>query len=114
MTLAPASVARRLRKPAPVRAAAPPGEPRRVAYLYLLPALAFYALFVLAPLGHTIYLSFFAWDSLSPKVWVGIDNYKEIWQTPELRDAFKHSLILIVFYAVIPTCLALLIVGALS
>ena len=92
----------------------PPGEPRRIGYLYLLPALAFYALFVLAPLGHTIYLSFFAWDGLLPKTWVGIDNYKEIWQTPELRDSFEHSLILIGFYAVIPTCLALMLVAALS
>jgi raffinose/stachyose/melibiose transport system permease protein len=69
---------------------------------------------VLAPLGHTIYLSFFAWDGLTPKTWVGIDNYKEIWQTPELRNAFKHSFILIFFYAIIPTCLALLLVASLS
>ena len=29
----------------------PPGAPRRIAYLYLLPALAVYAAFVLAPLS---------------------------------------------------------------
>src|SRR5262249_61089637 len=40
--------------------------------------------------------------------------YKEIWHTPELRAAFKHSFILIFFYAVIPTCLALMLVAALS
>jgi raffinose/stachyose/melibiose transport system permease protein len=38
------------------RALAPPGEPRRVAYLYLLPALAVFALFVLAPLAHSMWL----------------------------------------------------------
>jgi raffinose/stachyose/melibiose transport system permease protein len=80
----------------------------------VLPAFAFYALFVLWPLGRTVYLSFYAWDGLLPKTWVGLDNYKEIWQTPELRDAFKHSFILIFFYAVIPTCLALMLVAALS
>ena len=31
-------------------ALAPPGEPRRVAYLYLLPGLVIFGLFVLAPL----------------------------------------------------------------
>jgi raffinose/stachyose/melibiose transport system permease protein len=96
------------------RAEPPPGEPRRVAYLYLLPAFAIYALMVLAPLGHTIWLSVFAWDGLTPKTWVGLDNYREIVETPELRDAFKHSFILIFFYAVIPTCLALLLVASLS
>jgi raffinose/stachyose/melibiose transport system permease protein len=105
-------------KPALLRATRtrrePPGEPKRIAYVYLLPALAFYAAFVLWPLGHTVYLSFFAWDGLLPKTWVGIDNYKEIWQTPELRDAFQHSFILIFFYAVIPTCLALMLVAAIS
>ncbi len=35
----------------------PPGEPRRVGYLYLLPAFAIYAAFVLAPLAHAIWLS---------------------------------------------------------
>ena len=30
-----------------------PGEPRRVAYLYILPAFAFYALFALGPLLYT-------------------------------------------------------------
>ncbi len=92
----------------------PPGEPRRVAYLYLLPAFAFYALFVLAPLGHTIWLSLFEWDGLTPKTWVGLANYEEIVRNPLIRNAFKHSFILIFFYAVIPVCLALLLVAALS
>jgi raffinose/stachyose/melibiose transport system permease protein len=69
---------------------------------------------VLAPLGHTIWLSLFAWDGLSPKTWVGLDNYKEIAQNGDLRDAFKHSFILIFFYAVIPVSLALMLVAALS
>ena len=59
----PAPAASGLRRPARLRrprAREPPGEPRRVAYLYLLPAFAVYALFVLAPLGHTIWLSLFA------------------------------------------------------
>ena len=37
----------------------PPGEPRRVGYLYLLPAFAVFALFVLAPLLHAAWLSLF-------------------------------------------------------
>jgi raffinose/stachyose/melibiose transport system permease protein len=99
---------------APRRRDDPPGESRRVAYLYLLPALAIYAAFVLAPLGHTIWLSLHAWDGLTPATWVGLDNYREIAQDAQLRDAFKHSLVLIAFYAAIPVCLALVLVAALS
>jgi raffinose/stachyose/melibiose transport system permease protein len=99
---------------APRRRDDPPGESRRVAYLYLLPALAIYAAFVLAPLGHTVWLSLHAWDGLTPATWVGLDNYKEIFEDAGLRDSFKHSLTLILFYAAIPVCLALVLVAALS
>jgi raffinose/stachyose/melibiose transport system permease protein len=92
----------------------PPGEPRRVGYLFLLPALAVYALFVLAPLGHTIWLSLHTWDGLTPMTWAGLDNYREIVSDPALRGAFGHALVLIVFYSVIPVCLGLILVAALS
>jgi raffinose/stachyose/melibiose transport system permease protein len=69
---------------------------------------------VLAPLGHTVWLSLHQWDGLTPATWVGLDNYREIVRDPELRSAFEHSLVLIVFYAVIPVILGLVLVGALS
>ena len=43
------------------------------------------------PLGHTIWLSLHAWDGLTPKTWVGLDNYREIVHDEELRSAFEHS-----------------------
>ena len=92
----------------------PPGEPRRVGYLFLLPALCVYALFVLAPLGHTVWLSLHTWDGLTPKTWAGLANYREIVRDPALRGAFEHALVLIVFYSVIPVCLGLVLVAALS
>ena len=79
-----------------------------------MPALAVYAAFVLAPLGHTIWLSLHQWDGLTPATWVGLDNYSEILHEGELRSAFAHSFVLIFFYAVIPVSLALVLVAALS
>ena len=38
----------------------PPGAPRRVGYLYILPAFAVFFLFVLLPLLHAVWISFFA------------------------------------------------------
>ena len=94
--------------------AEPPGAPRRVAYLYLVPALAIYAAFVLAPLGHTVWLSLEQWDGLTPATYVGLANYREILHNGELRSAFEHSFVLILFYAVIPVSLALVLVAVLS
>jgi len=92
----------------------PPGEPRRVAYLFLLPALAVYVAFVLVPLGHTIWISLHDWDGLTPMTWAGLSNYRQIAEDPDLRGAFEHAFVLIGFYAVIPVCLGLVLVAALS
>ena len=111
-TPAPSAAALAPRRPGV--AEAPPGEPRRVGYVYLLPALGVYAAFVLWPLGRTVWLSLHQWDGLTPATWVGLDNYREIVESGPLRSAFVHSLVLILFYAVIPVTLGLVLVGALS
>jgi raffinose/stachyose/melibiose transport system permease protein len=90
---------------------APPGEPRRVGYLYLAPALAVFAAFVLAPLAHAFWLSFFEWDGITLGTWVGLDNYVDVVTDPALRRAFVHALILILFYAVLPVGIGLLLAG---
>ena len=96
------------------RTLAPPGEPRRVAYLYLLPALIVFALFVLAPLAHSVWLSLFEWDGVTPGTWVGLDNYGQVVSDPELRAAFGHSLVLVGFYAVLPVVIGLVLAAAMS
>ena len=91
-----------------------PGEPRNVAWLYILPGLAFYLLFTLAPLAHTVELSLFDWDGLTPKTWVGLANYGEALRDSVLRDSFVHSAILIVYYAVFPVIIGLGLTAALT
>lgn len=93
---------------------APPGEPRRIAYLYILPALVAYAAFALAPLVHTAWLSFFHWDGVTPKTWAGLANYRTLVSDEEIRNAFLHSVVLIVFYSIIPVALGLLLAASLS
>ena len=92
----------------------PPGAPRRVGYLYLLPAFAVFALFVLAPLLHAVWISFFNWDGLTVGTWAGLDNYREVVSDPNLRAAFGHSLILLLFYAGLPLVIGLLLAGLLA
>jgi raffinose/stachyose/melibiose transport system permease protein len=95
-------------------AARPPGEPRRVAYLYLLPALVAFGAFILAPLVHAGWLSLFEWDGITAGEWVGLDNYVEVFDNPDLRRAFVHSLVLLVFYAFLPIVVGLVLAAAMS
>ena len=102
---------RRLRRRGRDRA---PGDPGNIGWLYVLPGLLFYLLFTLAPLLHTVYYSLFSWDGLTPKTWVGLANYGEAIRDRVLLRAFIHSGVLIVFYAVIPVIIGLLLTGALT
>jgi raffinose/stachyose/melibiose transport system permease protein len=95
-------------------ALAPPGEPRRLAYLYLLPALVVFVLFVLVPLGHSAWLSLFSWDGVTPGTWVGLDNYEAVVSDPQLRSAFLHALVLVAFYALLPIAIGLVLAAAMS
>jgi raffinose/stachyose/melibiose transport system permease protein len=92
----------------------PPGEPRLVGYLYLLPAFVVFAAFVLVPLVHAAYLSLFNWDGLTVGTWAGLANYGDVFSDPALRSSFVHGLILIVFYAVLPLLIGLLLAGVMA
>ncbi len=92
----------------------PPGEPRRVGWLYLLPGFVVYAAFLLYPLLRSIQLSFYDWDGLSLGTWAGVDNYVEVWTDAALRAAFGHALVLIGFFAVIPLALGLVLASILN
>ncbi len=92
----------------------PPGEPRRIGYLYIVPGLLIYAAFVLVPFGHTFWISFHAWDGITPSRWVGLDNYRQVFTDPQVRETFKHALVLVGFYALLPLIVGLLLAALLS
>lgn len=85
-----------------------------VPYAFLAPALLLYGGFLLFPLGRAVQFSFYEWDGLGESVFVGFDNYAEIARNGQLREAFLHALILIVFYAVIPLLIGLVLAAILT
>jgi raffinose/stachyose/melibiose transport system permease protein len=91
-----------------------PGEPRHVAYLYVLPGLAVFVAFVLVPLIHSGWISLFDWDGITAGEWVALENYRAVFTDPDLRGAFVHTLVLLVFYAVFPVLIGLLLAAAMS
>ena len=71
-------------------------------------------LFTLAPLLHTVYYSLFSWDGLTGKAGSGLANYSEAIRDHVLLTRSSTPAILIVFYAVIPVMLGLLLTAALT
>ncbi|MEW2289249.1 sugar ABC transporter permease [Streptomyces sp. NPDC047841] len=82
--------------------------------LYVAPALAFFAVFVLYPIGVSVWYSFYAYDGLTQGTPVGWGNYTAVFTDSRLRAALLHSLVLLFFYAVLPVCAGLLLAGAMS
>ena len=58
----------------------------------LAPSLAVWGLFVFFPLGLAVYESLFAWDMLTPPVWVGGANYAAIAEGGELARVLGRTL----------------------
>ena len=83
-------------------------------YALIAPALAVYAAFLLFPLARAVQLSFYDWDGLTLGTAVGLDNYAALVADEQLRAAFGHALVLIVFYAVIPVLIGLVLAAVLS
>jgi raffinose/stachyose/melibiose transport system permease protein len=84
------------------------------ALAYVAPALVVYAAFVLYPLGRAVHLSLFDWDGLTLATFVGLGNYVEVLTDADLRAAFGHTLVLIVFFALLPTAIGLVLAALLT
>ena len=91
-----------------------PGEPRNVAWLYLLPGTLAFLLFTLAPLLHAAWLSLYDWDGLLVGRFVGLDNYRSLISDPDVQASFIHAGKLVVFYAIVPIGLGLVLAGVLT
>jgi raffinose/stachyose/melibiose transport system permease protein len=71
-------------------------------WLFLLPAVAAYLLFVLYPLLTAVQYSFYKWNGIGASTWVGLNNYVQIFTDPTLLAPIFNALILIIFFTVIP------------
>ncbi|WP_400246783.1 carbohydrate ABC transporter permease [Niallia sp. JL1B1071] len=62
--------------------------------LFLLPSILLFSVFLFYPLGKTIYLSFFLTDNRGdPTVFVGLENYLEIFKSPIFLQSLKSTLL---------------------
>ncbi|HZM23568.1 MAG TPA: sugar ABC transporter permease [Anaerolineales bacterium] len=91
------------------------GTPRRfqdtlTIFLFLLPALVLFLLFVIYPIFQSIYYSMFNWKGFGPADdFVGLDNFKNILSDKVFMIALRNALLLIVFSLLLQLPLSLLL-----
>ncbi|WP_170885485.1 carbohydrate ABC transporter permease [Bacillus alkalicellulosilyticus] len=82
--------------------------------VFLLPALVIYSIFIVYPIIQSIYYSFFKWDALGDKLFIGLSNYKTLLSDQLFHVAFQNTLLLLGFSVCIGTPLALFLAIVLS
>ncbi|TDT75620.1 carbohydrate ABC transporter membrane protein 1 (CUT1 family) [Litoreibacter halocynthiae] len=67
-------------------------------WLFLIPAMLFFLVYVILPIFQSFNLSAYQWDGLGEKEYVGLSNYKELWDDPAFYTSLKNNLIWLVLY----------------
>ena len=78
-------------------------------FLYLLPAVLVYGLFLLLPLLASLGISFTEWDGISMPVFAGVANYLRMFSDPVFWIALGNNAILMLFYTLLPISVGLLL-----
>lgn len=86
-----------------------------VPYLFLLPGLALYVLWMIYPLGYEFYISFFDWKIMPGQAsrFVGLDNYRSVLQDRyfwiALKNTVRYTVVTVAGQMVIGLALAVLV-----
>lgn len=86
---------------------------RWVPYLFLAPAFALYAAFSLYPLVRAAQFSLYDWSGFGPSTFVGLRNYADLASDGAFLAAIGHGLILMLFYALLPLAIGLVLAAIL-
>ncbi|MBT0957788.1 sugar ABC transporter permease [Alphaproteobacteria bacterium KMM 3653] len=78
-------------------------------WVFLAPALCFFAIYVVIPIFESLWLSLYEWNGLydadgnSTAVWVGFDNYVKLWGDPKFWTSLVNNVIwLVMFMLAVP------------
>lgn len=76
-------------------------------YVYILPSLFFMVCFCLLPILMSTYFSFTDYNVMTAPNFVGVENYRKVFEDPYLKDALKNTLIYVVLTVPLQTFLSL-------
>lgn len=66
--------------------------------IFVAPALIFFSIYVIFPIFQSIWISFYEWDGLGAKEWVGMGNYIELMDDDRFYTSLKNNVIWLVLY----------------
>ncbi|GGA02908.1 ABC transporter permease [Elstera cyanobacteriorum] len=70
--------------------------------MFLSPALFAFLLFVVWPILSSVWISFHEWDGLGPKIFIGLDNYRELFSDDKFYVALVNNIKWLILYLLAP------------
>ena len=67
-------------------------------WYFLLPAIAFFLVYVIIPIFQSVWISFYEWDGLGEAEWVGFANYVELLDDEYFYTSLKNNFIWLILY----------------
>lgn len=67
-------------------------------WLFLLPGILFFVVYVIAPIFQSFYYSTLEWDGLGQAEYIGMANYAELWDDDAFYVSLRNNLIWLVLY----------------
>jgi multiple sugar transport system permease protein len=74
----------------------------RAALMFLLPGALIFAIYVVYPVLNSIMLSFYNWDGMTPRTFIGFANYAELIQADTFYVALKNNVLWLVLFLLAP------------
>jgi multiple sugar transport system permease protein len=74
----------------------------RAALMFLLPGALIFAIYVVYPVLNSIMLSFYNWDGMTPRTFIGLANYAELIQADTFYVALKNNVIWLLLFLLAP------------
>ena len=76
-------------------------------WMFLAFPLALYVLWVIGPAFYTVYLSLTDWDGLSKPRFIGLENFRTLFDDPVFMTSLMNNVKWLAIFIVIPVCLGL-------
>lgn len=71
-------------------------------WLFLAPAFVLFAIYVIYPIFQSIYLSFYEWDGLGEREFIGWGNYVELFYDPQFVVSIRNNVLWLVLLMLAP------------
>ena len=67
-------------------------------YLLVSPYILYFAVFVLFPVGFSLFLTFHEWNIIGPMKFIGLANYEKLFQDQYFLKSIRNTLIFLIIH----------------